>query len=375
VISVDGSKIWADAAKEANRTLEGLRKLSRKVLEEAAAADGDCGCQGHGHGEAAGAGAGCGCCDGGMLPGLGLCGPAVLPQGWGGASRKERIAAALADLEAAREAEDAARREQAEAYLAKARAGQAPPGRIPQEAAVTVAEIALEQAAAAQQARRDAYDQRVAASAGRGVRGTRPARPEQAAPVRRCRERLAAARKAEAEKARAAQAAAAGAGESPPGGDGGAGKAKGKRDKKPPIAFVAGQRDRARRSLPELGIHRRDGRKTTARPGTAATIFDGARGVLRAGLESGACESLGLDRAFVTAIPHGGLTSGRRRPLSDEAAMALAAEVNLAALAARDEDGRGLRDIWETLIVTGRRSSEVRNLRLECLGGSVRNSV
>src|ERR1035441_3624524 len=80
VISVDGSKIWADASKEANRTLEGLRKLSRKVLEEAAAADGDCGCQGHGHGEA---GAGCGCCDGGILPGLGLCGPAVLPRGWG----------------------------------------------------------------------------------------------------------------------------------------------------------------------------------------------------------------------------------------------------------------------------------------------------
>src|SRR5208282_2254958 len=74
VISVDGSKIWADASKEANRTLQGLRKLSRKVLEEAAAADGDCGCDGHGHGEAAGGGGGdgCGCCDGGMLPGLGL---------------------------------------------------------------------------------------------------------------------------------------------------------------------------------------------------------------------------------------------------------------------------------------------------------------
>ena len=71
------------------------------------------------------------------------------------------------------------------------------------------------------------------------------------------------------------------------------------------IAFVAGQRERARHGLPELGIHRRDGRKTTARPGTAATIFDGARGVLRAGLESGACESLGLDRAFITVIPHG----------------------------------------------------------------------
>jgi integrase len=134
------------------------------------------------------------------------------------------------------------------------------------------------------------------------------------------------------------------------------------------IAFIAGQRDRARRGRPELGIHRRDGTKTTARPGTTATIFAGARQVLRAGLESGACESLGLDRAFVTAMPYGGLASGRRRPLSDEAALALAAEVNLAALDARDEDDRGLRDIWETLITTGRRSSEVRNLRLECLG-------
>jgi len=231
VISVDGSKIWADAAKEANRTLEGLRKLSRKVLGEAAAADGDCDCDGHGHGEAGGGegGAGCRCCDGGMLPGLGLCGPAVLPAGWGGASRDERIAAALADLEAARAAEEAARRQQAEAYLARARAGQAPPGRIPEDVAVPVAEIALEQAIAAQQAKRDAYDQRVAASGGRGVRGTRPAPPEQAAPVRRCRERLAAARKAA--KARAAAAAEAGAGQGPPGGDG---TGKGKRNKKPP---------------------------------------------------------------------------------------------------------------------------------------------
>ena len=232
VISVDGSKIWADASKEANRTLQGLRKLSRKVLEEAAAADGDCGCDGHGHGEAAGGGGGdgCGCCDGGMLPGLGLCGPVVLPAGWGGASRNERIAAALADLEAAREAQDAARRAAAEAYLARARAGQAPPGRIPEEAAVAVAEIALEQAIAAQQARCDAYDQRVAASAGRGVRGTRPAPPEQAAPVRRCRERLAAARKAE--KARAAQAAQ---GQGPPGGAGNEKEnPKGKRGKQPP---------------------------------------------------------------------------------------------------------------------------------------------
>lgn len=241
VISVDGSKIWADAAKEANRTLEGLRKLSRKVLEEAAVADGDCDCAGHGHGEAAGGEGGCGCCDGRILPGLGLCGPAVLPQGWGGASRKERIAAALADLEAARGAEQAARRAEAEAYLAKARAGQAPPGRIPQEAAVTVAEIALEQAIAAQQARCDAYDQRVAASAGRGVRGGRPAPPDQAGSVRRCRERLAAARKA----AKARAAAGAETGQRPPGGDGG-GTGKGKRNKPPqPVRNITDPDSRA----------------------------------------------------------------------------------------------------------------------------------
>ena len=78
VISVDGSKIWADAAKEANRTLEGLRKLSRKVLEEAAAADGECGCDGHGHGEAAGARAGTAA---GAVPG-GCC------RGWDCAARR-----------------------------------------------------------------------------------------------------------------------------------------------------------------------------------------------------------------------------------------------------------------------------------------------
>jgi hypothetical protein len=62
------------------------------------------------------------------------------------------------------------------------------------------------------------------------VRGTRPVPPEQAAPVRRCRERLAAARKAA--RARSAAAAEAEAGQGPPGGD--PGKGNGKRNKKPP---------------------------------------------------------------------------------------------------------------------------------------------
>lgn len=233
VISVDGSKIWADASKEANRTEEGLRKLSRRVLDETAAGDGYCDCGGHAHGEAAaiedgGTEGGCGCCDGGMLPGLGLDGPVALPQGWGGASRKERIAACLADLQAARQAQEAARREEAEAYLARVKSGEVPQGRVPVEVAVPVAELALERAVAAQQARCEAYDQRVAESAGRGVPGPRPAPPDQAPPVRRCRERLDAARKAE--RARAAAAAEGEAGQGRPAGDAG----KGKRNKKPP---------------------------------------------------------------------------------------------------------------------------------------------
>src|ERR1700689_4946239 len=85
VISVDGSKIWADASRQANRTEEGLRKLARKILDEAARADGEgCTCDGPEHGQAAGLGApqSCGCCGGGTLPGLGLDGPAVPPAGW-----------------------------------------------------------------------------------------------------------------------------------------------------------------------------------------------------------------------------------------------------------------------------------------------------
>ena len=134
------------------------------------------------------------------------------------------------------------------------------------------------------------------------------------------------------------------------------------------VAFIADQRHRARGGLPALGIHRRDGTKTVATPGMVATTFDGARIVLRAALESGASDRIGLDRAFIVAIPNGGHAGRRRRPFPDEVARALAEPANLDDLAGRDSDDRGLRDIWEALIVTGRRASEIRQLRLECLG-------
>lgn len=210
VISVDGPKIWADASKQANRTEGGLRKLARKILEEAARADGDgCACQGHEHGEAAGAEGprACGCCDGGALPGLGLDGPAVPRAGWGGAPRAQRIQAGLADLEAARLAQDAARRAAAQEYLAAVAAGAPPPGRVPAAVAAEVAQARLEQALAAGQALAARYEQAGRARPGRRRAGGEPRK------VRLARERLAAARAA-------AGAAAA------PDGKGGDGKKK-----------------------------------------------------------------------------------------------------------------------------------------------------
>jgi Transposase DDE domain len=190
---VDGSKIWADASRQANRTEEGLRKLARKILDEAARADGEgCTCDGHEHGEAAGCGAraSCGCCDGGTLPGLGLDGPAVPRAGWGGAPRAARIAAGLAELEAARIAGEEERRAAAQAYLDAARAGAAPPGRVPADAEAEAAQLRLEQALAARAAQLAAREQ--AAAAGKPPPGARPA--GEGKPVRVARERLTAAR-------------------------------------------------------------------------------------------------------------------------------------------------------------------------------------
>ncbi|HEV3294033.1 MAG TPA: transposase [Streptosporangiaceae bacterium] len=201
VICVDGSKIWADASKAANRTGEGLRKLARKILDEAARADGEgCGCRGHEHGAAAGLAQAqaCGCCDGGMLPGLGLDGPAVPRSGWGGATRAQRIAAGLAELDAARIAREDERRAAAGAYLAAARTGTLPPGSVPAEVAVEVAQLRLDQELA-----RDAQTDARWAAAGRRLPGRR--RPGQdSSKVRKARARLSAARTARAAAERTA---------------------------------------------------------------------------------------------------------------------------------------------------------------------------
>jgi transposase len=218
VISVDGSKIWANASKQANRTEGGLRKLARKVLGDAARADGDgCGCSGHGHGDAAGRAGedACGCCDGGVLPGLGLGGPAVPAGGWGGAPRAARIAAGLESLEAVRLAREAQARAMAREYLDAFTAGSPPRGPVPAVITVEVAELRLARALAA-----DAETDARWAAAGRKKPGAR--KHEESHAVREARGKLARAAAARRDAGRRA----AGREEQGPGGGG--------RSRKPP---------------------------------------------------------------------------------------------------------------------------------------------
>ena len=100
-------------------------------------------------------------------------------------------------------------------------------------------------------------------------------------------------------------------------------------------------------------------------------MFNAIRKLLRDALDTGVADQLGLDREFITALPTAGATTGRtaRRPFPDEVARALAAEANLAELAATyDLNDNGARDIWETTVTTGRRIGEVIKVRWDCIG-------
>lgn len=134
--------------------------------------------------------------------------------------------------------------------------------------------------------------------------------------------------------------------------------------------FLADQRHRARNQLPSLAVRLKNGKPSTVTETTLHFIFSHARKIMRWALESGAADRTGLDREFVTAFPPMGTGRHRTRsPFTDEVARALADEDNLQRFAGtHDPDDRGLRDIWETIIVTGRRASEVIKLRLDCVG-------
>ena len=186
-IALDGMKIAADASKAANRTGEGLRKLAAEAVAAHAEAD-------QAEDE---------------LFGAGVRGDEVPEEAWSPRSRDGRIRAALADLEAGREAAAAEEAAKAEGFRARQRAGERT-GCSPVSAAVALAQEKLARVTAAQQAKIDQWEARNAASVaetGRPLRNP-PRRPagghcrvkEAAAQVEAAREREQAAQARAAER-------------------------------------------------------------------------------------------------------------------------------------------------------------------------------
>jgi transposase len=171
-VAIDGTKIAADASKDANRTEEGLRKLAADLAAAHAETDAA---------EDALFGAGK---RGDDDPGD--------PR-----TRTERVAAALAGLEAERRAREEQERRQAEAHLEAAAAGTPRPGRRPAAAEVALAEAKVAREAAAYQAK----VARQEAAGRRPGRGAPPVPAEDCCRVRQARQDL------ERARARAEQAA------------------------------------------------------------------------------------------------------------------------------------------------------------------------
>src|SRR5579864_6929649 len=138
VVALDGMKVAASASKSANRTEDTLRKMAAETVarhsETDAAED--------------------------ALFGAGAAGDEVPEDAWSPRRRDQRIAAALASVRAEREAAQARRDADAQAYLQAAGAGQAPPGKVPAAARVEAARLRLERAEAAQRAKVAAWQQR-----------------------------------------------------------------------------------------------------------------------------------------------------------------------------------------------------------------------
>ena len=164
VVALDGTKIGANASKDANRTEAGLRKIAQEMAARHAEADAE--------------------------------DDALLGEGRRGDddpgdpfTRRDRVSAALASLVQEREAAEAAERAAAAGYLEAARAGDLRGGRSPRGAEAEAARLALEREKAAAQARFDDWEQRRAAT-GRAPRGPRPVPPMEHSLVRRAEAKL-----------------------------------------------------------------------------------------------------------------------------------------------------------------------------------------
>jgi transposase len=161
MVAVDGTKIAASASKDANRTEEGLRRLAADLAARHEQTDAE---------EDALFGAGQRGDDDPGDP----------------STRRERVAAALASLEAGRAEREAGEQAAAQEYVQAARAG-TPRGKPPAGAQLEAARIGLAKETAACQEQIEDWERRKAA----GQRlHRRPVPPDQSSLVRRARQRL-----------------------------------------------------------------------------------------------------------------------------------------------------------------------------------------
>lgn len=187
VVALDGTKIAASAPESANRTGETLRKMAAGTVARHAAAG----------------------AAGDDLFGEGAAGDEVPEDAWSPGKRGERIAAALASLEAGREAERAEREKLARAHLDAARSGTPLSGNRPPEAAVELAQLNLDRQIAAQQAKIGGWQARNAASLAATGKPLRGGQPAPASGYVRVRQAMAKLERAQARAAGAGRKAAA----------------------------------------------------------------------------------------------------------------------------------------------------------------------
>lgn len=133
--------------------------------------------------------------------------------------------------------------------------------------------------------------------------------------------------------------------------------------------FAADMRYRERHGMKSLGLRRSDGTAPEVTALSRRIVFNHLRAMMLAALESRRASAIGMSSAFVMALPVGGPGANRSRsPFTDEVAAALSDVDNLRALDEKyDPHDTGLRDAWEAIMLTGRRSSEILNLRLDCI--------
>lgn len=135
--------------------------------------------------------------------------------------------------------------------------------------------------------------------------------------------------------------------------------------------FVEDQNKRVEEGRASLSILRVGGEPSVVTSAARASVLNSLRRLFRAAMDDGTAEIIGISREFIVAIPGGGAPVGGRprEPFSDDTAKALADLGNLSDLAEKfDPHDRGLRDVWETTVATGRRIGEVLSVRLNCLG-------